>query len=139
MEPRICEPVQLPLAKSVFCNGSGNLSIEGIRRLLLHLDAGPEGNTHVKIIDHREELLVYIAGAPYLRRDLNSPVASLKHTGVAAGQLHQLEESLRDDVRVEAKRCGQGDVGRILVHKEVEHHDSHKSSKSHCKFCLFHF
>lgn len=90
------------------------------------MDAGPDGNTHVKIIDHREELLVYIAGSPYLRRDLDRPVASLKHTGVAAGQLHQLEESLRDDVRIEARRCGE----RILVHKEVDNHDSHKSSES---------
>lgn len=78
--------------------------------------AGPNGQTHVVICDLREELLVYIGGAPYLRRDAEAPSASLKHAGIAAEHLHRMEESLRDDARVEARKWG----GRIFLHKEVD-------------------
>ncbi|GMH33294.1 hypothetical protein BSKO_01128 [Bryopsis sp. KO-2023] len=98
----------------------GNLSVDALRRLLSHFDAGPSGQTHVVISDIREEMVVYVRGTPHIRRDFERPVSSLKHPGVAAEQLEQLEESLRDDAQAESREWG----GRILLHREVLTHST---------------
>eukprot|EP00803_Ostreobium_quekettii_P003854 evm.model.scf_787.5 EVM.evm.TU.scf_787.5 scf_787:45503-61553(+) len=97
----------------------GNPSVEGMQRLLSHFDAGPSGSTHVVLSDIREELVVYVSGRPYLRRDLERPVFSLHHVNVTSDQLQRMEEALKEDVQLEAKRWD----GKILVHKEVHRHD----------------
>ena len=47
------------------------------------LGARPGGRTHVVITDLREELVVYVNGKPYLRRELEMPSAALHHAGKA--------------------------------------------------------
>lgn len=45
------------------------------------LGARPGGKTHIVITDLREELVVYVNGKPYLRRELEMPSAALHHAG----------------------------------------------------------
>ena len=46
------------------------------------LGARPGGKSHVVITDLREELVVYVNGKPYLRRELEMPSAALHHAGM---------------------------------------------------------
>lgn len=58
----------------------------GAKGMLAHLTAEPiaEGARLHKIIitDLREEAVVYINGTPFVLRELNKPVDTLKHVGV---------------------------------------------------------
>lgn len=47
------------------------------------LGARPGGPTHVVFTDLREELVVYVNGRPYLRRELEMPSAALHHAGIS--------------------------------------------------------
>lgn len=50
-------------------------------RLLSELGARPGGHVHVVATDLREELVAYVNGKPYLRRELEMPAAALHHAG----------------------------------------------------------
>ena len=52
-------------------------------RLLSELGARPGGQVHVVVTDLREELVAYVNGSPYLRRELEMPSAALHHAGHA--------------------------------------------------------
>ncbi|KAF6255732.1 inositol hexakisphosphate-domain-containing protein [Scenedesmus sp. NREL 46B-D3] len=93
----------------------GNVAYDALAKLLLHLGAGPGGNTHVVVTDVREELVVYVNGVPHIRRELEMPAAALHHAGVHARQLELLEAALREDVANEAAKWG----GRVLLHQEL--------------------
>uniref|UniRef100_A0A7S3QUH6 Tyrosine specific protein phosphatases domain-containing protein n=1 Tax=Dunaliella tertiolecta TaxID=3047 RepID=A0A7S3QUH6_DUNTE len=94
----------------------GGVTLQGLRDLLAHLGAGPQGSNHVVMTDLREELVVYINGVPYTRRELEMPVAALHHAGVHAAQLEEQEALLREDVTDEVARYS----GQLMLHKEVE-------------------
>ena len=49
------------------------------------LGARPGGSSHVVVTDLREELVVYVNGKPYLRRELEMPSAALHHAGSLPG------------------------------------------------------
>eukprot|EP00775_Hariotina_reticulata_P011247 gene11247-11396_t len=93
----------------------GNVAVDALARLLVHLGAGPKGNCHIVVTDAREELVVYVNGVPYIRRELEMPAAALHHAGVHARQLEVLEAALKEDVAHEAAKWG----GRVLLHQEV--------------------
>lgn len=57
--------------------------------LLEQMGAGPTGTTTVIISDVREELVLYVNGTPYLRRELEMPAAALHHAGIHATQVRQ--------------------------------------------------
>ena len=57
------------------------IKMQGLRNLLRHLGARPGGPAHFVVSDLREELVVYINGWPYLRRELEMPAAALHHAG----------------------------------------------------------
>ena len=59
-----------------------NLKILSLRcSLLAKLGATPGGQVHVVVSDLREELVAYVNGTPYLRRELEMPHAALHHAG----------------------------------------------------------
>ncbi len=60
----------------------GCCTVLGMQRLLHHLGAGPGGSAHVVVSDIREELVVYVNGSAYLRRDLEMPAAAMHHAGM---------------------------------------------------------
>lgn len=94
----------------------GNATVEGLRRLLGALGALPGGATHVVVTDLREELVLYVNGTAYLRRELEMPAAALHHAGIQAAKLEDLERRLRADMMAEAAAFG----GRVLLHREVD-------------------
>lgn len=94
----------------------GAATVKGLRKLLESLGAKPGGPTHVVITDLREELVLYINGIAYLRRELEMPAAALHHAGIQAAKLEDLERRLRADILAEAASWG----GKILLHREVE-------------------
>ncbi|KAL8232759.1 hypothetical protein R6Q57_002537 [Mikania cordata] len=63
-------------------------TIAGAKEMLTYLGARPgpplEGNGPQKVIltDLREEAVVYINGTPFVLRELNKPVDTLKHVGI---------------------------------------------------------
>lgn len=74
----------------------GNVPVAALARLLETLGAGESGDTHVVVTDVREELVVYINGMPYIRRELEMPAAAMHHAGVHARQLEALENALKE-------------------------------------------
>jgi hypothetical protein len=50
-------------------------------RLLAQLGAGQGGPVQVVVTDVREEMVAYVAGRPYLRRELEMPAAAFHHAG----------------------------------------------------------
>jgi protein-tyrosine phosphatase len=102
----------------------GNASVEGVRSLLSALGARPSGAVHVIITDLREELVLYINGTPYLRRELEMPAAALHHAGIHAAKLEDLERRLRGDMLAEAAAWG----GKVLLHREIP---SRRSAEPH--------
>ena len=62
--------------------------MQGLRNLLRHLGARPGGPAHFVVSDLREELVVYINGWPYLRRELEMPAAALHHAGMCSAAQH---------------------------------------------------
>ena len=61
-------------------------TIAGAKEMLTYLGAKPKakGSTAGKVIltDLREEAVVYINGTPFVLRELNKPVDTLKHVGI---------------------------------------------------------
>ena len=60
-------------------------TIDGAKEMLAYLGAKPkEGCASQKVIltDLREEAVVYISGTPFVLRELNKPVDTLKHVGI---------------------------------------------------------
>lgn len=72
------------------------MPVAALARLLETLGAGEDGDTHVVVTDVREELVVYINGMPYIRRELEMPAAAMHHAGVHARQLETLEMALKE-------------------------------------------
>ena len=59
----------------------GTCTARGLRALLAELGARPGGPAHVVVSDLREELVLYVNGRPFLRRELEMPAAALHHAG----------------------------------------------------------
>lgn len=61
-------------------------AIDGAREVLSYLGAkdrtGSTAAQKVVIIDLREEAVVYIKGTPFVLRELDQPVDTLKHVGI---------------------------------------------------------
>ena len=89
----------------------GNATVSALRELLAHFG----GDTDVVITDLREELVLYVNGTAYLRRELEMPAAALHHAGIQASRLEELEKRLEADMLSEAATWG----GKLLLHREV--------------------
>lgn len=60
-------------------------TLTGAKEMLAYLGAHPkagEKSQKVVITDLREEAVVYINGTPFVLRELNKPVNTLKHIGI---------------------------------------------------------
>ncbi|KAJ7471451.1 inositol hexakisphosphate-domain-containing protein [Mycena galericulata] len=96
--------------------GSGMPTLEGLRRTLFRVDAGPLGKNKVYWTSLREEPVIYIAGSPHVLRLAAKPLENVEATGVTTSMVEQMEESFKKDVLREVR----ANEGRVLLHDEVE-------------------
>ncbi|KZP23754.1 hypothetical protein FIBSPDRAFT_1042612 [Athelia psychrophila] len=110
----IDNPAEVDSAKMV-C-GSGMPTVQGLRRALARIDAGPDGTNTVFWTSLREEPVIYIAGRPHVLRLVDRPLENVEATGITTAVVETMEASLKKDVLREL-RAGEG---RLLLHDEVE-------------------
>ncbi|KAJ7873158.1 inositol hexakisphosphate-domain-containing protein [Mycena leptocephala] len=96
--------------------GSGMPTVEGLRRALLRVEAGPSGKNKVFWTSLREEPVIYIAGSPHVLRLAANPLENVEATGVTTAMVERMEESFKKDVLRELR----ANEGRVLLHDEVE-------------------
>ncbi|KZV73066.1 hypothetical protein PENSPDRAFT_575124 [Peniophora sp. CONT] len=96
--------------------GSGMPTVQGLRRALARIDAGPEGSNTAVWTSLREEPVLYVAGRPHVLRLVDRPLENVEATGVTTELVEQMEANLKRDV-VREVRAGNG---RVLLHDEVE-------------------
>lgn len=93
-------------------------TIAGAKEMLTYLGANQMSKERfakrVILTDLREEAVVYINGTPFVLRELNKPVESLKHVGITGSLVEHLEARLKDDIQCEIRQSG----GRMLLHRE---------------------
>ncbi|XP_031379976.1 paladin isoform X5 [Punica granatum] len=102
-------------------------TIAGAKEMLAYLSAHPdagEKSHKVVITDLREEAVVYINGTPFVLRELNKPVDTLKHIGITGPVVEHLEARLKEDILAEVRKGS----GRMLLHREEYSPASHQSS-----------
>ncbi|KAJ7168617.1 inositol hexakisphosphate-domain-containing protein [Mycena filopes] len=96
--------------------GSGMPTVEGLRRALLRVDAGPTGKNKVFWTSLREEPVIYISGSPHVLRLAANPLENVEATGVTTVMVERMEDSFKKDVLRELR----ANEGRVLLHDEVE-------------------
>ncbi|RZS01225.1 hypothetical protein BHM03_00031044 [Ensete ventricosum] len=93
-------------------------TIDGAREVLSYLGADdPASMNHgqkVIITDLREEAVVYINGSPFVLRELDRPVDTLKHVGISGPLVEHMEARLKEDIFAEVTQSG----GQMLLHRE---------------------
>ncbi|KAG6832796.1 hypothetical protein H0H92_009414 [Tricholoma furcatifolium] len=103
--------------------GSGMPTVEGLKRALERVDAGPGGKNLVYWTSLREEPVVYVAGRPHVLRLVDRPLENLEATGITTAVVEGMEVSFKKDVLRELRA---GD-GRVLLHDELEDRPGHFS------------
>ncbi|TFK46087.1 hypothetical protein OE88DRAFT_1668241 [Heliocybe sulcata] len=96
--------------------GSGMPTVQGLRRALARVEAGPDGSNTVYWTSLREEPVLYVAGRPHVLRLFDRPLENVEATGVTTAMVEAMELNFKRDVLREV-RAGNG---RILLHDEVE-------------------
>ncbi|XP_021769913.1 paladin-like isoform X2 [Chenopodium quinoa] len=91
-------------------------TITGAKEMLSFLAANGsvDGRNKLVITDLREEAVVYINGSPFVLRELNKAVDTLKHVGITGPVVEHMEARLKEDIISEVARTG----GRMLLHRE---------------------
>ncbi|KAJ7557303.1 hypothetical protein O6H91_05G121100 [Diphasiastrum complanatum] len=110
--PHICNVQGLPI------HSMATPTVDGAKMVLSQLQRGPSSRPDesykVIVTDLREEAVVYINGNPFVLRELDQPVSTLKYTGIKGPVVEKMESRLKEDILAEASRSG----GRILLHHE---------------------
>lgn len=99
----------------VYCMATPTIS--GAKEMLDYLGAKPKPSlTAQKVIltDLREEAVVYINYTPFVLRELNKPVNTLKYVGITGPMVEHMEARLKEDILAEIRQSG----GRMLLHRE---------------------
>ncbi|KAI9099076.1 hypothetical protein K1719_024843 [Acacia pycnantha] len=103
-------------------------TISGAQEILAYLGAKCKADNSVvrKVIltDLREEAVVYINGTPFVLRELNKPVDTLKHVGITGPVVEHMEARLKEDILAEVRRSG----GRMLLHLEEYNPSTNQSA-----------
>ncbi|KAL9935714.1 hypothetical protein V8E36_005291 [Tilletia maclaganii] len=96
--------------------GSGMPTVDGLRRALARMGAGPGGASEVVWTSLREEPVLYVNGRPHVLRLADQPLTNVEATGVTTEVVESMEKALKQDVLKEALARN----GRVLLHDEVE-------------------
>ncbi|CAI8615290.1 unnamed protein product [Vicia faba] len=101
-------------AEALHVHGVAIPTVDGIRNVLNHIGARGKGQ-QVLWISLREEPLMYINGRPFVLRDVERPFSNLEYTGINRDRVEQMEDRLKEDIMLEARRYG----NKILVTDEL--------------------
>ncbi|KAG5647375.1 hypothetical protein DXG03_000443 [Asterophora parasitica] len=96
--------------------GSGMPTVDGFKRALERVDAGPGGKNVVFWTSLREEPVIYVAGRPHVLRLVDRPMENVEATGITTAVVEGMEQSFKKDVLREVRAFN----GRVLLHDEVE-------------------
>lgn len=96
--------------------GSGMPTVDGLRRGLTRMGAGPNGPAKVVWTSLREEPVLYVNGRPHVLRLADQPITNIEATGVTTDVVEGMELALKNDMLKEASERG----GRVLLHDETE-------------------
>ncbi|ESW35260.1 hypothetical protein PHAVU_001G220000 [Phaseolus vulgaris] len=99
----------------VYCMATPTIS--GAKEMLDYLGAKPKPSViaqKVVLTDLREEAVVYINYTPFVLRELNKPVNTLKYVGITGPVVEHMEARLKEDILAEIRQSG----GRMLLHRE---------------------
>ena len=96
--------------------GHGMPSIEGLRRGLEYMDAGPSGKARVVASSMREEPVLFVNGRPHVLRLADQPLTNVEATGITKDVVESMEQALKEDVLKELRKYD----GRLLLHDEIE-------------------
>ncbi|CAJ1871832.1 unnamed protein product [Sphenostylis stenocarpa] len=99
----------------VYCMATPTIS--GAKEMLDYLGAKPKPSIiaqKVILTDLREEAVVYINYTPFVLRELNKPVNTLKYVGITGPVVEHMEARLKEDILAEIRQSG----GRMLLHRE---------------------
>ncbi|CUA76059.1 Paladin [Danio rerio] [Rhizoctonia solani] len=115
------KPLTLVLANNgssgKFVCGSGMPTVDGLRRALARVDAGPDGKNVVFWTSLREEPVLYVAGGrPHVLRLVDKPLTNVEATGITTDVVEAMEVNLKKDIEREMIQFD----GRVLLHDEVE-------------------
>ncbi|CEH15574.1 hypothetical protein CBOM_03871 [Ceraceosorus bombacis] len=105
-----------PTAAELRTWGHGMPSIEGLRKGLEHMGAGPLGCKRVVASSLREEPVLFIKGRPHVLRLADQPLTNVEATGITVNVVESMEASLKDDILLEIEKYN----GRVLLHDELE-------------------
>jgi hypothetical protein len=93
-------------------------TVDGAREVLSYLSSKDTTGTSIAqkvvVTDLREEVVVYIKGTPFVLRELDQPVDTLKHVGISGPMVENIEARLKEDILSEVKQLD----GRLLLHQE---------------------
>ncbi|KAL2661139.1 hypothetical protein AAZV13_03G184600 [Glycine max] len=99
----------------VYCMATPTIS--GAKEMLDYLGAKPKPSLTAQkaiLTDLREEAVVYINYTPFVLRELNKPVNTLKYVGITGPVVEHMEARLKEDILAEIRQSG----GRMLLHRE---------------------
>ncbi|KAF5366650.1 hypothetical protein D9615_010603 [Tricholomella constricta] len=96
--------------------GSGMPTVDGFKRALERVDAGPGGKNLVFWTSLREEPVIYVAGRPHVLRLVDRPMENVEATGISTVVVELMEQNFKMDVLRELRASD----GRVLLHDEVE-------------------
>lgn len=111
-----------PMPSSIETWGHGMPSIEGLRKGLERMGAGPRGALDVIATSLREEAVCVVNGRPHVLRLADQPFTNMEATGITTEAVERMEEALKQDVIKEIERY----EGRILLHDEKVNEESGK-------------
>uniref|UniRef100_A0ACD5X255 Uncharacterized protein n=1 Tax=Avena sativa TaxID=4498 RepID=A0ACD5X255_AVESA len=83
-------------------------TVDGAREVLSYLSSKDTNGINIAqkvvVTDLREEVVVYIKGTPFVLRELDQPVDTLKHVGISGPMLENIEARLKEDILSEVKQ-----------------------------------
>lgn len=95
--------------------GHGMPSVEGLRKGLEKIGAGPKGPMEAIATSLREEAVCVVNGRPHVLRLADQPFTNMEATGITTEAVERMEKALKQDVIKELQKYH----GRILLHDEV--------------------
>ncbi|KAH9998939.1 inositol hexakisphosphate-domain-containing protein [Russula vinacea] len=85
--------------ENVLSGGIGMPTVQGLRRALSRVDAGPDGSNRVVWTSLREEPVIYVAGRPHVLRLVDRPLENVEATGITTSDVEAMEDNFKRDER----------------------------------------